>query len=452
MPGPVNFGRALLLLILVALAAPPTATAQFPSTRDGGEAPTPQADGFAQIAQELQSSPVYVDPRAENAISDAERQALAQRISARNAGPMYIAIVPGSLRDRTGGDATTVAQEIARALDREGVYAVIAGGQFRAGNVGRGLERGVAGELATEAFERRRDAGAAPVLTEFVDLVGAARANGGASTVDHQAPGEGGAGALGLLALVGGGVGLVAWRSRRRRRREEEAQVAELQDTARDDLVALGDDVRALDLDVQMPGADEEARHHYGAALERYERAERALDQARRPEDFAAIGQALEEGRFAMAAAKARLEGRQVPERRPPCFFDPRHGPSTRDVEWAPDGYQARPVPVCEADAVRLEEGHAPLAREVVTGGRRVPLYDAPGFYGPYAGGFFGGFTGFFPGLLFGSMLGGTLGGFGGLGAGTAFGDTGGDFGGGGFDFGDFGGGGDFGGFGGGDF
>ncbi len=165
-----------------------------------------------------------------------------------------------------------------------------------------------------------------------------------------------------------------------------------------------------------------------------------------------------------MASAKARLEGRPPPERRPPCFFDPRHGPSTRDVEWAPDGYgAARMVPVCEADAVRLESGEAPMAREIVSGGRRMPLYDAPGYYAPYAGGFFGGFSGFLPGLLFGSVLSSALtpgpflgGGFGGGGfGGGGFGDGGGggldlgDFGGGGF-----GGGGDFGGgdFGGGDF
>jgi hypothetical protein len=99
-----------------------------------------------------------------------------------------------------------------------------------------------------------------------------------------------------------------------------------------------------------------------------------------------------------MAAAKALLAGHEPPANRPPCFFDPRHGPSTREVEWAPDGYQARPVPVCEADAVRLESGEAPMTREIQTAGGRVPIYDAPAYYGPYAGGFFGGFSGFLPG------------------------------------------------------
>jgi hypothetical protein len=147
-----------------------------------------------------------------------------------------------------------------------------------------------------------------------------------------------------------------------------------------------------------------------------------------------------------MAAAKAHLAGRDEPERRPPCFFDPRHGPSVADVEWQPEWGEPRAVPVCAADAARLEAGEEPTSREVVVGGQRMPYWQAPGHYAPfYAGGMFGGFGGFFPGLLFGSMLGGgwgiPMGGD--IGGGSDWG--GGDFGGGDFGGGDFGGG-DFGG------
>ena len=55
---------------------------------------------------------------------------------------------------------------------------------------------------------------------------------------------------------------------------------------------------------------------------------------------------ALAEGRNELARARAALEGRDAPERRPPCFFDPRHGPAEREVEWA-----SRVVAACEADA-----------------------------------------------------------------------------------------------------
>ena len=104
-----------------------------------------------------------------------------------------------------------------------------------------------------------------------------------------------------------------------------------------------------------------------------------------------------------MECARARLEGREPPERRPPCFFDPRHGPSARDVEWTPEGGRPREVPACEADAQRVERGLLPEAREVTLGGRTMPYYAAGPMYAPFAGGFFGG--GLLPGLLIGSMF-----------------------------------------------
>jgi hypothetical protein len=182
--------------------------------------------------------------------------------------------------------------------------------------------------------------------------------------------------------------------------------------------------------------------------VERYTEAEQALDRARRPEDIEPVTSALEEGRWAMAAAKAELAGEPAPERRPPCFFDPRHGPSVADVEWSPPGGQPRAVPVCAADLQRIQDGEDPESRQVPVGGEMVPYWAAGPAYMPWAGGFFGG--GLLPGLFLGSMLGGGLGMFGGAMAEDAFAGEGGDFGGsdlgdfGGGDFGDFGGGGDF--------
>ena len=106
-----------------------------------------------------------------------------------------------------------------------------------------------------------------------------------------------------------------------------------------------------------------------------------------------------------MTSARARLEGREPPERRAPCFFDPRHGPSTRDVEWAPIGGEPRMVPACEADAQRVERGDDPEAREVTVGGQRMPYWAAGPMYAPFMGGFYG--AGLLPGLLIGTSLGG---------------------------------------------
>ena len=409
---------------LLALLATLAAFAAFPSAARSQGA---ERSIVLEATTGLRQSPVYVDQNAEEAITREEEAELERLIDSEQAGPMYVAIVPEAIKDEAGGSSSGALTAIARELGRPGTYAIVAGDEFRAGsNV---LEKGVAPRLADDAFEKYADEGVSETLGEFVELVGEARANGGEAPSDD--PGGGGWGGLGLLALVGGGAALFAVRRSRRQKREREEQVGELRETAHEDLAALGQDIRALDLDVEMPGVDPQGKEDYGRAVERYDEAERALDRAKDPADFAPIAEALEEGRWAMASAKARLEGQPAPERRPPCFFDPRHGPSTREVEWAPDGYARRPVPACEADAVRIESGQEPLAREVVAGGRRVPLYDAPGFYGPYAGGFFGGFSGFLPGLLFGSMLGGAFGGWGadevsGAGGGGDFG--GGDF------------------------
>ncbi|PZS14675.1 MAG: hypothetical protein DLM64_01295 [Solirubrobacterales bacterium] len=225
----------------------------------------------------------------------------------------------------------------------------------------------------------------------------------------------------------------------------------EVRSSAQDDLVALGDDIRALDVDIAMPGVTQEAKDRYEQALEAYQRASQIFDRARQPEDLAPVSETLEEGRFAMSYAKALLEGRPPPERRAPCFFDPRHGPSTGDVEWAPPGGSPRPVPACAADATRIRDGFAPHGRQVAVNGRQTDYWNAPGHFGPMMGGYFNGFGGgsLLSTLLVGSALGAGLG----LGAemvGGLFGDgdggdgDGGD--GGGWGDGGDGGGGDFGG------
>ena len=424
---------ALLLVLPLSALAPASALAQATA------APTIQ-----EAVGALRANTVYVDPEAERALTDTEADQLRARI-AEAGGDIYIAVLPAGAAEETGGDPDAVGPRLAREVDREGVYGVLVGSRFRAGNLG---EDTPAAELAAEAIEAKRADGAAAVLDDFVSRVGRTRrgedTGGRRGTVDRSW----------LLVLLAGGAGLLGFaqlRRRRARRARQAAEWNEVQDTARDDLVALGEDVRALDLAVEMPDADPEGKEDYGRAVARYERASDLFDAARRPEDLEGMTAELEEGRYAMVAAKARLDGREPPARRPPCFFDPRHGPSARDVEWAPPGGGVRLVPACEADAQRVERDEQPATREVSAGGRRVPYYDAGPAYGPWAGGYFGGMAGgLLPGLLIGSMLGGGLG-FGypegaeaaGDWGGDAGGDWGGgDLGGGGWGGGDFGGGG----------
>src|SRR4051794_5091873 len=400
-----------------------------------------------RAAQSLQSDPVYVDPQAKPTISAAEERRLENEIARAGGGPIYVAVLPGAARGEAGGDAGEALRVLATEVGRRGAYAIVAGGQFRAGATrDTGLEQGESKKLATHAFEAHRgDLDAA--LVDFVDRVGEARA-------DADAGGGGGAGRLFPLLLVGGAGALgFVWLKRRRAASNE---LTEVKEAARQDLVALADDVAGLEDDVER---DPAAKRDYLAALEQYDDASRAFDRAQTPQALEPVAKALEEGRWLMASAEARLEGRPLPERRPPCFFDPRHGPSVRDVPWAPYGGTPREVPACAADALRVEEGVEPESRQVMAGGRMVPYWSAPGYFGGY-------FGGFLPGLLVGELMGGFWGGGvgggsgdygggyrdgggadGGFGGELGGGDVGGDFGGGGGDFG----GGDFGG-GGGDF
>jgi hypothetical protein len=397
----------------------------------------------------LQSDNVYVDPEADPTLSAAEADELRDRISSAGAAPMYVIVAPEEIRGEAGGDLGAAAFEIAETKQAPGTYVITGGRRIEA--LSSVLEADEAGRLAEEAIPGN-GGDLSAILLDFTDLVGDAQSDGGSSGSDgeDEAVGVGGLILLGLLGA--GGAALLV--NRTKRRRQDDVEFAEAKRNARDDLVALGDDIRALDLDVQMPGVDPQAKADYDHAVTRYTEAEERWETARRPEDLAPVGSALEEGRWAMASAKARFAGETPPERRPPCFFDPRHGPSTRDVMWSPPYGEARDVPACEADAIRVEEGEDPQAREVEWNGRRVPYWQAGGAYAPFAGGYFGGYGGgLLPGLLIGSLLGNAMAPGMAYGAGDYGGDYGGDFGGGDFGGGGFGGG-DFGGggFGGGDF
>jgi hypothetical protein len=412
------------LLLLLAL----------PSSAQAGELIDRAVEG-------LRIDNVYVDPDADPTLTEAQADGLRNRIVDAGADPMYVVVASPDIGREAGGSPGAALRQIGLTLGQPGTYVIAAGTRVRA-LASRGmLPSGEAGQLATEAVNAEKpDLDA--ILLDLADRVGEARAGGGGD--DGEGSAIGGVVLLGVLGA--GGAALLV--GRRRKRAREVAEFEEAKRNARDDLVALGDDIRALDLDAQMPGADPQAKADYDHAVARYTEAEERWELARRPQDLAPVAEALEEGRWAMASAKARFAGETPPERRPPCFFDPRHGPSSRDVLWSPPFGEERPVPACEADAQRVERGDDPQAREVEWGGQRVPYWQAGPAYAPFAGGFFGGFGGgLLPGILIGSILGGAMA------PGAAYGDYGGSSG----DGGDFGGGGDLGGdfgggFGGGDF
>jgi hypothetical protein len=402
---------------------------------------------YDEAGQALQDSPLYVDSAAEAEFADEGvdfgsdvQDAVRDRLEGSST-PIFLAAVP--LAAESAGDAS----DLGRATEREGTYVVLLpDGRLSAAS--DTLPPAAAEDVAIAAVA---DSGSdiENFADQLVDGLEDLQAGGTGAAGNGSGDGSEDEGSwipLGIIAAAAGGGFLLYRRSKRNRERAELAPVRSALD---EDVTAYGEELADLDLDLRSPDAmPEEAKQEYARALDLYENAKTQADKVERPGQLQPVTAALDEGRWLLASVRARLAGEEPPERRLPCFFDPRHGPSVEEVSWAPPGGTARDVPACAADATRIKDGLDPDVRLVpVGGGERRPYWDAGPAYGGWAGGYYGGFL---PGILWGTVLGSSLtwGGYGGeggfdTGAGDGGGFDGGGWGdGGGFDGGGFDGGG----------
>jgi hypothetical protein len=200
---------------------------------------------------------------------------------------------------------------------------------------------------------------------------------------------------MGLLVVLAVGaviVWLVVRNNKRKALARKAAELEPVKKLAFEDVTALGEQLQELDLDLAGRRLDEGERADYQRALDAYENAKTASDRMAAPDDIRHVTEILEDGRYAMACVRARVDGEPLPARRPPCFFDPRHGLSVEDVPYAPAGGTNRDVPACALDAERVRAGAEPDIRKVMVGSRRVPYWQGGPAYQPYARGYFGGF------------------------------------------------------------
>lgn len=224
-------------------------------------------------------------------------------------------------------------------------------------------------------------------------------------------------GALIFLALLLVGAAVVMTVVKSGKRREVERRAAELEPVkklAYEDVTKLGEDLTELDLELTGHTLEPGENADYQRALDSYESAKTAADTMARPEDVKHVTEIIEDARYAMACVRARVAGQPLPARRPPCFFDPRHGLSVEDVPYTPPGGAQRDVPACALDAERVKAGAEPDIRKVMVGSQRVPYWQGGRAYQHYAMGYFGAFgpmEWMFMGMLF-------SGGFDGLGEG----------------------------------
>jgi uncharacterized membrane protein YgcG len=260
-----------------------------------------------------------------------------------------------------------------------------------------------AAEIATGVVQQHRaDQNVFAALTAFVaDVKNQAGSGPGAAAADRPSHVLQTVLITLSIILVVAMLGFFAiWRPIRKRRQQElkDAKLA-----AQDDLIALSNRLtdRTTDVSIQNNAA---AAEEQGAALAAYERGTVALDAAKRVKDMGAVSRAIAEGQYHLACADALAAGEPGPERRPSCFFDPRHGMSVRDVYWAPSsGGPGRTVPACPACAHKVDQGIEPEIRDVEVNGAPVAYVNA-GFAPAYWGGF-----GFGPGLFAGFLLGEAL-------------------------------------------
>jgi hypothetical protein len=197
-----------------------------------------------------------------------------------------------------------------------------------------------------------------------------------------------------LLVLVAAVAGFFVVRRRNKALAAERAarELEPVKKLAFEDVTALGVDLQDLDLELAGRRLDEGANADYQRALDSYEAAKTSADAIARAEQVQDVTKILDDGRYAIACVRARVAGEALPQRRPPCFFDPRHGLSVDDVPYAPAGGAERQVPACALDAERVRAGAEPDIRQVMVGTQRMPYWQGGRAYRPYAAGYFGAF------------------------------------------------------------
>ena len=251
--------------------------------------PTSAAGSTArQVADALRDDPVYVAPAVSGLLTVAQRGRVRVRIARRDVGRIQVAVVPELSARRAGG-----LNEFANAVDqampgRRGALVLTTGSAFHVVTSHRVVNPTLA--ALRSAVESDRAKGLAAQLLAAVD--GIAEVDPG-STADLGGPvparrpttrsDVGDSFRLGVLIVAGaialpfllGAVALLLFWHRRHATSEDREEIT-LGD-ARDELVALGEEIRSLDLDVDMPGVSQRDRDDYERALSLYDRANKLL-------------------------------------------------------------------------------------------------------------------------------------------------------------------------------
>ncbi|MBO2462895.1 hypothetical protein [Actinomadura violacea] len=328
------------------------------------------ADNVGQIAHGLLGSRLYVTTDSGANLSSADQQQIRSALDGDQDADIRAVVVRN---DVSGPQVGQMLKAVANRVGKGQTYVAITADGTRMGGISKKLDTSEINQLVT-----RTDG--SPLKQRLVQFGNLAE-----KKADDKAKSGAVVGyvVIGVLIVIAAAVVSVVLVARRRRRERHARQMADLKRGVQEDVTLLGEDIARLDLNVMDPGLDPDTRGDYERAMNSYDKAKAATERAAKPQDMQAVTTALEDGRYYMTATRARLAGEPVPERRPPCFFNPQHGPSVQDVTWAPPGGVARSVPACAADARAVLAGHDPDVRMVPYGDARRPYWDAGPAYAP---------------------------------------------------------------------
>jgi hypothetical protein len=238
-----------------------------------------RAQSLDEVAQTLRSEHVYVDPSA-----NLDAAALKAKIGS---APTFVAVLPASAQQSSAGRTLVALRE---ATGVKGTYALQVGDEFRT----LSDEFGDAAQIG-DALRSQHPGDLQATLSAYIDRAAKERSSsGGIGTGAIVA-------VLVLVALLVGAFAMASGRRRTRARNDGRSTVGEIDPM--DDFERLGDQIRALELDVTLGDA---GRRDYDRAVAAYTRA----NELQRRGDETGANRALDEGLAAIATARERIAGR----------------------------------------------------------------------------------------------------------------------------------------------
>jgi hypothetical protein len=282
--------------------------------------------GSDEIARALADDPVYVHPRAADRLTVPERGRVRLAIVREAIGRIKVVVVPEAVAARSGG-IRGFANDVDHTIVNPGTLIAVAGPSYwavtsyprpdeaasalRAAVTERGDDRLVDELLAAIPRIARVDPGPSDDLQQ--DGTPAPGPGPGPAATDDFLDDVGDTFRTGVLlailsALLPFVIVVAVLVARARRRRAHEAEVRELgEESADEELVTLGDEIRELDLDTSMPNASRAALAEYEQAIARYDQANELLEGEPSQYRVDQARAAIAAGRRHIDAARQRL-------------------------------------------------------------------------------------------------------------------------------------------------